>query len=79
MYCDGLNKTPNNASPPPGFAYSPVRGEEQFSFIDGCQMEWAALQRPPAPITVGIDGGYVKKWDDKKTHFEVIVGKQVYS
>jgi hypothetical protein len=49
-------------------------GEEQFSFIDGCQSEWAALPRPPAPITVGIDGGYVRKWDDKKTHFEVIVG-----
>jgi hypothetical protein len=52
-------------------------GEEQYSFIDGCQSEWAALPRPPAPITVGIDGGYVRKWDDKKTHFEVIVGKSI--
>jgi len=52
-------------------------GEEQFSFIDGCQQEWAALPRPSAPITVGIDGGYVRKWDDKKTHFEVIVGKSI--
>jgi len=52
-------------------------GKEQFSFIDGCQQEWAALPRPPAPITVGIDGGYVRKWDDKKTHFEVIVGKSI--
>ena len=33
-------------------------GEEQFSFIDGCPREWAALPRPPAPISVGIDGGY---------------------
>ena len=52
-------------------------GEEQFSFINGCPQEWAALPRPPAPITVGIYGGYVRKWDDKKTHFEVIVGKSI--
>ncbi|NTV47909.1 MAG: ISKra4 family transposase, partial [Chlorobiales bacterium] len=52
-------------------------GEEQFSFIDGCQREWAALPRSSAPLTVGIDGGYVRKWDDKKTHFEVIVGKSI--
>ena len=52
-------------------------GVEQYSFIDGCPQEWAALPRPPAPITVGIDGGYVRKWNDKKTHFEVIVGKSI--
>jgi hypothetical protein len=52
-------------------------GAEQCSFIDGCPQEWAALPRPPMPITVGIDGGYVRKWDDKKTHFEVIVGKSI--
>ncbi len=52
-------------------------GKEQVSFIDGCQREWEALPRPPTPINVGIDGGYVRKWDDKKTHFEVIVGKSI--
>lgn len=52
-------------------------GEEQGSFITGCQQNWAALPRPPAPLTVGIDGGYVRKWDDKKTHFEVIAGKSI--
>jgi len=52
-------------------------GEEQCSFIDGCPREWAALPRPPAPITVGIDGGYIRQWDDKKAHFEVIVGKSM--
>jgi hypothetical protein len=52
-------------------------GEEQFPFIDGCPQEWAALPQPPAPLNVGIDGGYVRKWDDKKTHFEVIVGKSI--
>lgn len=27
------------------------------------------------PITVGIDGGYVRDWEAKKHNFEVIVGK----
>ena len=52
-------------------------GEEQVSFIDGCPREWAALPRPPAPLTVGIDGGYVRSWEEKQTHFEVIVGKSM--
>jgi hypothetical protein len=52
-------------------------GGEQVSFIDGCPREWAALPRPPMPITVGIDGGYVRHWDNKKTNFEVIVGKSI--
>jgi hypothetical protein len=52
-------------------------GSEQLSFIDGCPAVWAALPRPPAPLTVGIDGCYVRQWDDKKTHFEIIVGKSM--
>jgi len=52
-------------------------GEEKFDYIDGCPRDWAALPRPPAPLNVGIDGGYVRNWDDKKTHFEVIVGKSI--
>jgi hypothetical protein len=50
-------------------------GEEQWSFIEGCPRDWAALPIPDGPITVGIDGGYVRDWDAKKHHFEVIVGK----
>jgi hypothetical protein len=50
-------------------------GEEQWSCIDACQREWAELPIPDGPITVGIDGGYVRDWDAKKRHFEVIVGK----
>ena len=52
-------------------------GSEQVSFIAGCPAEWAALPRPPAPLTVGIDGCYVRQWDDKKAHFELIVGKSM--
>jgi len=52
-------------------------GEERFAYIEGCPRDWAALPRPPAPLNVGIDGGYVRNWNDKKTHFEVIVGKSI--
>jgi hypothetical protein len=50
-------------------------GEEQWSFIEGCPRDWAALPIPDGPITVGIDGGYVRSWAAKKKNFEVIVGK----
>jgi hypothetical protein len=35
-------------------------GEEQGSFIEGCPRDWGALPTPDGPLTVGIDGGYVK-------------------
>src|ERR671930_353171 len=50
-------------------------GEEQWSFIDGCPQDWGNLPIPDGPITVGIDGGYVRDWEAKKHNFEVIVGK----
>lgn len=50
-------------------------GEEQWSFIEGCPRDWGALPVPDGPLTVGIDGGYVRDWDAKKHNFEVIVGK----
>ena len=50
-------------------------GDERVSFIEGCPGQWAALPRPEPPLTVGIDGCYVRQWEDKKAHFEVIVGK----
>jgi hypothetical protein len=28
-------------------------------------------------MTVGIDGGYVRNWEEKQPHFEVIVGKSL--
>jgi hypothetical protein len=50
-------------------------GEEQWSFIEGCPRDWGHLPIPDGPITVGIDGGYVRDWEAKKRNFEVIVGK----
>ena len=44
-------------------------------FVSGCPNEWWQLPKPDKPLTVGIDGGCVKDCRDKKTNFEVIVGK----
>ena len=52
-------------------------GEEQFSFIDGCPADWQKLPIPEGRIVVGLDGGYIRNWDDKKSNFEVIVGRSV--
>src|SRR6266478_5764283 len=45
--------------------------------MDGCPADWETLPIPDGPITVGIDGGYVSDWNEKKSHFEVIVGKSI--
>ena len=51
--------------------------EERSCFIDGCPADWARLPIPEGRIVVGLDGGYVRNWDDRKTNFEVIVGQSV--
>lgn len=43
--------------------------------ISGCANEWAKLPKPDKPMTVGIDGGYVRSCIDKHANFEVIIGK----
>jgi hypothetical protein len=53
-------------------------GDEQSSFIEGCQYDWDQLPRPEAPLTVGPDGGYVHACHPSprtEGWFEVIVGK----
>lgn len=55
-------------------------GEEQPMFVEGCPALWGALPEPDAPITVGLDGGYVhgREGKNRKTGcFEVIVGKSM--
>ena len=52
-------------------------GEERPCFIDGCPADWARLPIPEGRIVVGLDGGYVRDWEDRKTNFEVIVGRSV--
>lgn len=52
-------------------------GPEQEVFISGCRAEWNKMPIPDPPVTVGIDGGYVRSWTNRPTNFEVIVGKSV--
>src|SRR5882724_3758718 len=54
-------------------------GEEQASFIEGEPCDWDLLPWPQGSFTVGIDGGYLRNWVDKKHTFEVIVGKSILS
>jgi hypothetical protein len=54
-------------------------GEEQSGFIEGDASDWDLLPLPEGSLKVGIDGGYVRNWVDKKHNFEVIVGKSTLS
>src|SRR5919109_3007370 len=48
-------------------------GEEQASFIEGEPNDWELLPPAEGSCKVGIDGGYVRHWVDKKRKFEIIV------
>ncbi len=54
-------------------------GDEQVFFIEGCPMTWAELPIPDGPLTIGIDGGYVKAQGMEQGWFEVIAGKSILS
>ena len=41
-------------------------GEEQTGFIEGSANDWERLPPPEGSFRVGIDGGYVRNWFDKK-------------
>lgn len=51
-------------------------GEEQGCFIEGCQRDWDRLPLPNGPLTVGIDGAFLRA-RHKQGHFEVIAGKSM--
>ncbi len=50
---------------------------ERWSFIETCPYQREQLPNPEGPITVGIDGGYVRSRDEGQSHFEVTVGKSI--
>src|SRR6266849_5328951 len=52
-------------------------GEHQANFVEGEPSDWELLPPPESSFKVGIDGGYVRNWVDKKHKFEVIVGKSI--
>ena len=51
-------------------------GAEQLSF-HGDHLAADEKAATAEPVTVGIDGGYLRKWKDRSSNFEVIVGKSV--
>jgi hypothetical protein len=50
--------------------------EHQLNRFEGSEQEWERQPLPDGPITVGIDGGYVRA-AHKQGWFEVIAGKSV--
>jgi len=54
-------------------------GPEPIFPLAGCPDACASLPAAPPPITVGLDGGYLRSWDNEKTHFVAIVGEAVSS
>jgi hypothetical protein len=52
-------------------------GPEPVFPLAGCPGDCASLPPPPEPITVGLDGGYLRHWEHKQTHFVAIVGEAV--
>ena len=50
--------------------------ERQLNQFEGSEQEWEEQPLPDGPITVGIDGGYVRA-AHKQGWFEVIAGKSV--
>ena len=51
--------------------------DEQYSFVATTAYERERLPNPEGPITVGIDGGYVRSREKDQSHFEVTVGKSI--
>jgi len=35
-------------------------GEERPCLIEGCEQDWEQLPLPDGPLTVGLDGGFVR-------------------
>ena len=55
-------------------------GPEQFAYDAGCQNEIEASPEPGAPVTVGLDGGYIRGRERRPGGtgcFEVIAGKSI--
>ena len=48
--------------------------KDRCTFMDGSTADWQALPIPDGRIVVGLDGGYVRDWAERKNNFEVIVG-----
>jgi hypothetical protein len=50
-------------------------GEEPTDFVSYGKM--GTWSKTDDPIMIGMDGGYIRQWVDKKKQFEIIVGKSI--
>src|SRR5919107_2575557 len=57
--------------------YEAYLGSEQPVGLEGSPD--TGQPAPQETVIVGIDGGYVRNWHDKKRNFEVMVGKSMAS
>src|SRR5262249_9271279 len=48
--------------------------EDEGVGVDSCPGDGEPWSHLAGPFSVGLDGGYVRDWDQKQHHFEVIVG-----
>ena len=51
--------------------------KDKCSFMEESPLDWEALPIPDGRIVVGLDGGYVRDWTERKSNFEVIVGRSM--
>ncbi len=51
--------------------------KNRCTFMDGSPADWQTLPVPDGRIVVGLDGGYVRDWTERKSNFEVIVGRSM--
>jgi hypothetical protein len=52
--------------------------EQRVSFMEGEDpRDWADLPIPEGRMVIGLDGGYIRDWRDRKKNFELIVGRSM--
>ena len=51
--------------------------KDKCSFTEEGSQDWEALPIPDGRIVVGLDGGYVRDWTERKSNFEIIVGRSM--
>jgi hypothetical protein len=51
--------------------------KDKCSFMEENPLDWEASPIPDGRIVVGLDGGCVRDWTERKSNFEVIVGRSM--
>jgi hypothetical protein len=51
--------------------------KDKCSFAEKSPLDLEALPIPDGRVVVGFDGGYVRDWTERKSNFEVIVGRSM--